>query len=280
VQRARGDRGVVVSAPEAHVEIRILDADSVRRLTNRVENPVAPEFAVNRKRLPVPPIGTVFGRLTVIGPMERMALPTKSACGVPVRCTCGATKTVAIADLKRGTKSCGCWLRTERVPAAVRLWRRVDKNGPIVRPGLGRCWVWTGSVNEDGYGRIHVFDVGHLVATHQFAYRLECGDVPDGQVVRHLCDNPPCCNPAHLVLGTVADNVRDMMERGRHVALRGSQNSQSVLNEGLVREIRAASRAGESHSSIAYRIGVTPQCIRLVVTRKSWRHVADGPEGS
>lgn len=78
------------------------------------------------------------------------------------------------------------------------------------------CWEWTGNLNDSGYGVITAVNHGYTMArVHRIMFERENGDIPDGMEVRHKCDNPPCVNPDHLVLGTHADNMRDMAERGR-----------------------------------------------------------------
>lgn len=85
--------------------------------------------------------------------------------------------------------------------------------GKIQKGGLDDCWPWLAGCDADGYGR---FKVGHwVVKAHRMAYELFKGKIPAGLQIRHSCDNPPCCNPAHLLLGTNFDNMRDKIERGR-----------------------------------------------------------------
>jgi HNH endonuclease len=100
-------------------------------------------------------------------------------------------------------------------PLVERFMEKVDKNGPVpaLCPELGPCWVWTASVNSNGYGKIGVG--GKLLAAHRLAYTHFVGEIPEGMEIRHHCDNPPCVNPAHLVPGTHGDNMQDMLERGR-----------------------------------------------------------------
>lgn len=98
---------------------------------------------------------------------------------------------------------------------AFKFWSRVDVRAP------SECWEWQGARSASGHGRFRIptdvslDDAGHVRGTHRVAYWLDRGEWPGDLVVRHSCDNPPCVNPAHLLLGTHADNVRDKMERGR-----------------------------------------------------------------
>lgn len=75
------------------------------------------------------------------------------------------------------------------------------------------CWEWTGTRVEFGYGQI-IRD-GRRLRAHRVAYEIAYGPIPDGLVVRHKCDNPPCVRPDHLELGTRADNNQDRENRGR-----------------------------------------------------------------
>lgn len=79
--------------------------------------------------------------------------------------------------------------------------------------GESQCWEWTGATDPNGYGRLAWND--RLWLAHRVSYTQHVGPIPDGISVCHRCDNPPCCNPAHLFLGTHADNVRDMWAKGR-----------------------------------------------------------------
>lgn len=103
------------------------------------------------------------------------------------------------------------------IPASAieRFWPKVDRSG-----GPEACWPWVGTKNSAGYGRFCVSARRHprrppRVMAHRVAYRLCVGEIPAGLFVCHACDNPPCCNPAHLWLGTNADNTADRDEKGR-----------------------------------------------------------------
>jgi hypothetical protein len=86
-----------------------------------------------------------------------------------------------------------------------RFWANVDKSGD--------CWEWQASVNLDGYGRFCL--KGKRIRAHRLSWVLANGEIPEGMCVLHKCDNPPCVSPDHLFLGTRADNVRDMVQKGR-----------------------------------------------------------------
>ncbi len=84
----------------------------------------------------------------------------------------------------------------------------------VRRGAAHRCWRWKGYRNSDGYGQYTARGLGTLLA-HRVAFELSKGPIPAKAVVRHACDNPACCNPLHLLIGSHADNVRDRDERGR-----------------------------------------------------------------
>lgn len=79
------------------------------------------------------------------------------------------------------------------------------------------CWEWRGDRNELGYGRLTLKRKGlDKTRVHRLMFERYVGSIPDGMVIRHKCDNPPCCNPDHLEVGTQADNLADMVSRGRY----------------------------------------------------------------
>src|SRR5690242_13637610 len=90
---------------------------------------------------------------------------------------------------------------TSRTPALQRFWSRVTKTDT--------CWLWTGFITKDGYGRFRGND-GRKTLAHRYSWELHVGPIPDGRVlVLHTCDNPPCVNPSHLFLGDDAANCFD-----------------------------------------------------------------------
>lgn len=79
------------------------------------------------------------------------------------------------------------------------------------------CWLWKGQINSAGYGVLWMGKEHKpvFVGAHRYSYEHFVGPIPDGMFVCHSCDNPPCMNPAHLWLGTAAENVQDKMDKGR-----------------------------------------------------------------
>lgn len=135
------------------------------------------------------------------------------------------------------------------------------------------CWEWTRMKTSAGYGRIAV--KSYPAYCHRVAYELFCGPIPDGGVVCHKCDNPACCHPAHLFLGTHADNAADMVKKGREA--RGERHGMSKLTADAVREIRARYAAGSAtQEQLAAEFGVSSPHICGILAGKFWRHVG-GP---
>lgn len=145
------------------------------------------------------------------------------------------------------------------------------------------CIEWAGWRDRDGYGRSHRWQ-----GTHRLAWIEANGPIPDGMVVCHRCDNPPCVNVAHLFLGTVADNNRDRALKGRSahnkVPRPGEANGRALLTEQQVREIvatyqregrrlRAVPRVGLTRRQLADRYGVSVPTIDAILSGRNWRHI-------
>lgn len=143
------------------------------------------------------------------------------------------------------------------------------------RPRGEECWEWPRSRNNKGYGKIDV--AGVRIYVHRAAFSLAVGPIPVGMVVMHSCDNPPCCNPAHLSVGTTSDNMRDAWDKGRIRPPNptGNPGGAAVLTPDQVVEIRRMYAAGEgTYTSISKRFGVSNQTILRVVQRRTWKSVA------
>jgi HNH endonuclease len=151
------------------------------------------------------------------------------------------------------------------------FWSKIDKNGsvPPHRPELGPCWEWRGQTNPGGYGYFHAWNAERgkwqRQLAHRMAYHFVRGPFLTKLCVLHQCDNPICCNPDHLKLGTLKDNSRDMVAKGRMVFGRAK------ITRELAEEIRTRYAAGEtSRVALAEEYGVTRSNIDYIVRRKSW----------
>lgn len=165
------------------------------------------------------------------------------------------------------------FVREDFMNAFERTMRKVVKreNG---------CWEFTGAKNENGYGIVGLGKRSEGVdRAHRVIYREICGPILDGMFVCHKCDNPPCCNPEHLFLGTAQENNSDMRAKGRgscpprNLHLRGSNHYIAKLNEDLVVEMRSRNKAGASIYSLAKDFGVSYATVYNAVHRKTWKHV-------
>lgn len=164
------------------------------------------------------------------------------------------------------------------------FWAWVDKRGP------DECWPWLRSRTPAGYGRC-VPPNGEQTTAQRVAWTLATGQPfpPKDVQICHSCDNPPCCNPAHLWPGSMADNMEDMRAKGRHPhgvthpwhknPSRGTEHTQAKLSEAGVRMIRAIALVTPSMhiGETAERFGVTDNAIRQLVAGKTWGSVSFTP---
>jgi hypothetical protein len=140
------------------------------------------------------------------------------------------------------------------LPLEERFWTKVDKTG--------ECWLWTAALHDDGYGMFGIS--GRSRYAHRLSFEFTHGAIPDGMQVLHHCDNPPCVNPAHLYLGTRADNMHDMVVRGRFA---------SKVTADQVRVIRARAANGERRKQLAMDYSISEAQVKWIVKRKGWLHI-------
>jgi hypothetical protein len=153
----------------------------------------------------------------------------------------------------------------------MRFWSKVQRGAE------NACWPWMGSFFTSGYGQYAVERVPYRV--HRCAYELVHGRIPSGMVVMHICDNPPCCNPKHLRVGTTQENTADRDAKGRtgHTGGKscpGALNPAAKLNDATVLLVRSLRRDGWTLLRIATKVQMSQSQIRNIVTGKCW---AEGP---
>ena len=146
----------------------------------------------------------------------------------------------------------------KNLPLSVRFWKYVDKSD--------ECWLWTGALSIPprpghlGYGWIRIGGrKGRTVKAHRVSWELAYGPIPEGKIICHHCDNPPCVRPDHLFIGTRVDNVRDMLEKDR---ARGPVKLTAQQRREISEEYTG--KRGE-FPKLAARYGVTKQAIFWIV---------------
>lgn len=165
-----------------------------------------------------------------------------------------------------------CFSIAMDAPQVEAFWSKVE----ITKSSVD-CWNWRGAKKQSGYGNCTINSKS--LAAHRIAFWLANGDFPAKFQVCHVCDNRSCCNPCHLMLGTVASNYIDMLIKNRTGFHKnrafGVRNCNSKLNDQAVSEIRRAYAACEANQyQLAERYGVSQAAIGSVVKNKTWRHVA------
>lgn len=131
------------------------------------------------------------------------------------------------------------------------------------------CWLWTGGINQMGYGRIQY--QGQAWLAHRLMYHLTTGADVDGVVIRHfVCDNPPCVNPSHLRVGSKADNSQDAVSKNRHAH---GETSYAKLTEA---EVRAIWEDARTDQAIADAFNVARRTISHIKNGSSWKHLGLG----
>jgi hypothetical protein len=147
------------------------------------------------------------------------------------------------------------------------------------------CWIWTGSLDHDGYGRFWLNS--KTIQAHRVAYLLFCGEIDTGLWVLHSCDNPPCVKPDHLFLGTHQDNMDDKSMKGRQATglrngrythpescVEGVRNGRSSLTEKDVLAIRSRYASGELvYRELACLFDVSIATVARIINREHWTHI-------
>ncbi len=227
---------------------------------------------------------------------------------VTLRCaTCGSEFIVKAYRTQKAKYCClQCMPHPQYQSLEERFWSKVNKTSSPYG-----CWLWIASLSTTGYGQIYRGRGKGMVFAHRVSWLIHFGDIPEGMSVLHNCpggDNPLCVNPAHLWLGTQADNMHDMWAKGRQGPMpqpifgdqnwarvhrdqmprgdrnpsrlhperlaRGERSGVAKLNEDRVRQIRSEIAAGTTtRRELAERFGIGKSTVNNVVKRKTWLHV-------
>lgn len=180
------------------------------------------------------------------------------------------TRPLSEAEIAYRTRS----RKQDQIP--YKFWNRV-----AITADDTRCWNWKGMIAHTGYGYFSIS--GKTILAHRQSYLLNNGEIPDGLIVRHTCDNRRCVNPSHIILGTHADNSADMVARNRQAkGLRSGRYTKpertakgegchlSVLKNEDVIEIR---KRKMSSRKLAKAYNVHRGTIVNIWTRKTWKHI-------
>lgn len=161
-------------------------------------------------------------------------------------------------------------MTVHRRPLAQRLWEMVDVRS------VDECWPFLGRTDKAGYGRLYADGSRKHVFAHVAAWIGSNGalGVPAGKIITHSCDNPPCCNPLHLNLGTHKTNAAEREERGRGCRSLGEQNHQAKLTACEVAKIKRDIAADAPLRPMARALGISISTLCAIKSGKTWRHIA------
>lgn len=148
----------------------------------------------------------------------------------------------------------------------ARFWSKVDVGHRT------SCWPWTAYCKPGGYGQF-TLRKGRFITASRVAFALSKGPIPPALFICHTCDNPPCCNPAHLFAGTSRDNVIDSVRKGRANRAQGVATAASKLTPDAVRTIRATPVMFGTRARLAREYGVDWHQIDDVLRGEAWKTV-------
>ena len=178
---------------------------------------------------------------------------------------------------KAGTGQSKARTHEQCVAAAYKMWesrrmslgQRLDRD--IKKDDPEKCWLWSGSCDTEGYGIVSINGINRC--THRVAWEyFNKAAIPSGKHVLHKCDNPPCCNPNHLFLGTHRENMMDARLKNRFPKRGGELASNAKFTNDQVKQIRQEYLEGCSRLSIANKYGVTQRAIHYITSGVTYKN--------
>lgn len=133
------------------------------------------------------------------------------------------------------------------------------------------CWDWKKAAKTEKYIRMNYARNEPRLSIHIYSYRIHKGEIPLGMCILHKCDNRRCSNPDHLFLGTIYDNIKDMISKSRHP--HGESHGHAKLTEEQVRLIRDRINLGVSMNRLAKDFNVSKCTILKIKQNKRWKYV-------
>ncbi len=156
--------------------------------------------------------------------------------------------------------------------AEVIFWQKV-----AVSSDINVCWPWTRGKNQKGYGTSNLN--GTSISSHRLAWYFTHKKHPKNLCVCHSCDNPACCNPNHLFLGTIAENNADKVKKGRAKGMKGSSHPMAKLSDSDVVDIFNLRKTGQKLKDIAKKYHVTEASVSYIARGRTWSNVTGALEG-
>jgi len=144
------------------------------------------------------------------------------------------------------------------------FYKKVIENGD-------NCWGWKGNVDAKGYARLCLSSKFGDLKAYRFSWIMHNGPIPEGLLIRHICNNPICTNIKHLSLGTYKDNCNDKVKAGTQ--LRGEKNPSSKLKDSDVRTIKLKLKKGIKAKALSKEYHVSIQAIYDIKNNKQWKHI-------
>lgn len=150
-----------------------------------------------------------------------------------------------------------------KLPLETRFWSKVTKRS-------SSCWSWTGSKDQNGYGRLGLRRTGGTLLAHRVSWTIHNGEIPKGMFVLHACDTPECTNPDHLFIGDQKANMADCARKGRTAY--GERQGSSKLTEAQVLAIKATLGVSQyfTQARIAKMFGVSQSQVSNIARGKHW----------